>query len=121
MKWFQKAADWAGEAFGSPWFLVFHLCWWGTWILAGIEGFPYGLLTLIVSLESIMLSGLILNSTNRQGALDRETIEHSLTINDRVYDMVSDIWDEVNPTTKEGENTDGNESKTCCANCHAGY
>jgi uncharacterized membrane protein len=80
MKLFHKISDWAAVSFGSPWFFLFHIVWWGTWVVFAIEPFPYGLLTLIVSLESILLSGLILNATNRSGIEDRRIIEKDLKL-----------------------------------------
>ena len=57
---------------GKPLFLVAHLVWWGLWVGFKVEPFPYGLLTLIVSLEAICLSGLILSASNRMAEKDRK-------------------------------------------------
>ena len=32
-----------------------HVIWFGRWIGFGVEGYPYGLLTMIVSLEAIFI------------------------------------------------------------------
>ena len=37
-------------------FVYLHVLWFGVWIVFGVEGYPYGLLTMIVSLEAIFLS-----------------------------------------------------------------
>jgi|SRR6185312_15210593 len=37
-------------------FVYFHVLWFAVWIIFGIEGYPFGLLTMIVSLEAIFLS-----------------------------------------------------------------
>ena len=42
-----------------------HILWFGCWIGFGIEKYPYGLLTMIVSLEAIFLSTFVLISQNR--------------------------------------------------------
>ena len=34
-------------------FVYIHIAWFGCWIGFGVEGYPYGLLTMIVSLEAI--------------------------------------------------------------------
>ena len=65
-----KISDWAAENFGKPAFIGCHLVLWTVWFF--VEPYPFLFLTLIVSLESILLSGLILNATNRQGELDRK-------------------------------------------------
>ena len=36
-------------------FIIIHICWFLIWILMPVEPFPYGLLTMIVSLEAIFL------------------------------------------------------------------
>jgi len=39
--------------------------WFGSWIALGVEHYPYGLLTMIVSLEAIFLSTFVMISQNR--------------------------------------------------------
>jgi uncharacterized membrane protein len=58
---------------GSMAFVYLHLAWFGCWIGLGVERYPYGLLTMIVSLEAIFLSTFVLISQNRADA-KRETI-----------------------------------------------
>jgi uncharacterized membrane protein len=91
MKLFQKVSDWAAIAFGSPWFFVFHMCWWSLWVVVPVEPFPYGLLTLIVSLESILLSGLILNATNRSGEEDRRIIVKDLKLDQETHNHIEEL------------------------------
>lgn len=67
---------------GSMQFVYFHMVWFGIWILInqgylahlfGLEPFdpfPYGLLTMIVSLEAIFLSTFIMVAQNRQAIID---------------------------------------------------
>ena len=49
-------------------FVYIHLVWFGCWIGLGVERYPYGLLTMIVSLEAIFLSTFLLISQNRADA-----------------------------------------------------
>lgn len=91
MKLFQKLSDWAAVSFGSPWFFLFHLLWWSAWVIIPIEAFPYGLLTLIVSLESILLSGLILNATNRSGDEDRRIIMKDLKLDQETHNHIEEL------------------------------
>jgi uncharacterized membrane protein len=53
---------------GSLWFVYLHVLWFGLWIGLGAEKYPYGLLTMIVSLEAIFLSTFVLISQNREDA-----------------------------------------------------
>jgi uncharacterized membrane protein len=46
-------------------FVYLHILWFGAWIVFGVEGYPYGLLTMIVSLEAIFLSTFVMISQNR--------------------------------------------------------
>jgi uncharacterized membrane protein len=48
------------------WFAYLHIAWFAIWITLGIERYPYGLLTMIVSLEAIFLSTFVMISQNRQ-------------------------------------------------------
>jgi uncharacterized membrane protein len=54
---------------GSMPFVYIHIAWFGCWIGFGVEDYPYGLLTMIVSLEAIFLSTFVMISQNRA---DRE-------------------------------------------------
>jgi uncharacterized membrane protein len=70
-----KVADWIAEISGSIWFIFFHVVWFGWWIWTNVsptglqfDPYPFGLLTMIVSLEAIFLSTFILISQNRQSA-----------------------------------------------------
>ena len=62
---------------GSMRFVYIHVAWFGVWIalnigLAGVnhefDKFPFGLLTMIVSLEAIFLATFVMISQNRQAA-----------------------------------------------------
>ena len=74
-----RVADWVANFSGSITFLVVHIGIFFTWILLNIgvlpfgdfDPFPFGLLTMAVSLEAIILSTLLLFSSNRQTARDR--------------------------------------------------
>ena len=53
---------------GSMRFVYLHVIWFTAWIGFGVEGYPYGLLTMIVSLEAIFLSTFVMISQNRADA-----------------------------------------------------
>jgi uncharacterized membrane protein len=50
---------------GSMPFVYISAIFFAVWIASGIESFPYGLLTMIVSLEAIFLSTFVMISQNR--------------------------------------------------------
>jgi CRP/FNR family transcriptional regulator, cyclic AMP receptor protein len=77
-----KIADWISDFSGSLPFLFIHIGVFATWIVLNIrplshtsignfDPFPFGLLTMAVSLEAIVLSVFVLLSQNRQVARDR--------------------------------------------------
>jgi uncharacterized membrane protein len=53
---------------GSMRFVWLHALWFACWIGFGVEAYPYGLLTMIVSLEAIFLSTFVMISQNRADA-----------------------------------------------------
>jgi uncharacterized membrane protein len=63
-----RVADRITAFAGSMLFVYIHLAWFGCWIAFGVEKYPYGLLTMIVSLEAIFLSTFVLISQNRADA-----------------------------------------------------
>ena len=63
-----RIADRITALAGSMWFVYIHILWFGLWIGLGVEGYPYGLLTMIVSLEAIFLSTFVMISQNRADA-----------------------------------------------------
>ena len=69
-----RLADAVNHFAGSPTFILFHVFWFGLWILvnlrvlpvvAAFDPFPFNFLTLVVSLEAIFLSLLVLMAQNR--------------------------------------------------------
>jgi uncharacterized membrane protein len=53
---------------GSMLFVYLHIIWFGCWIGFRVEDYPFGLLTMIVSLEAIFLSTFVMISQNRADA-----------------------------------------------------
>ncbi len=63
-----RVADRITTFSGSMTFVYLHVIWFGCWIGFGIEKYPFGLLTMIVSLEAIFLSTFVMISQNRADA-----------------------------------------------------
>jgi uncharacterized membrane protein len=63
-----KVADRITTFSGSMGFVYIHIIWFAVWIGFGVESYPYGLLTMIVSLEAIFLSTFVMISQNRADA-----------------------------------------------------
>jgi CRP/FNR family transcriptional regulator, cyclic AMP receptor protein len=85
----QKVADWIAWFSGSMAFLMLNGAWFVIWItlntivLGGrsFDPFPFGLLTMIVSLEAIFLSCFVLVSQNRQAEKDRVRADIEYEVN----------------------------------------
>ncbi|MCU1246000.1 MAG: hypothetical protein JWN02_1910 [Acidobacteria bacterium] len=86
----QRIADWIAWFSGSMPFLILNVLWFVIWIAINtmplgihhFDPFPFGLLTMIVSLEAIFLSCFVLISQNRQSEKDhvRSDIEYEVNI-----------------------------------------
>jgi len=60
-----RVADTITRFAGSMQFVYLHVIWFTAWITLGVERYPFGLLTMIVSLEAIFLSTFVMISQNR--------------------------------------------------------
>jgi uncharacterized membrane protein len=106
----QKAADWIAEFSGSIAFLVLHIVVFTGWIVANLgwipgvpvfDPFPYGLLTMCVSLEAIFLSVFVLLSQNRQAAKDRIRSDVEYEVNLKAELEVAHLHEKVDHLTAE--------------------
>jgi CRP/FNR family transcriptional regulator, cyclic AMP receptor protein len=85
-----RIADWIAWFSGSMLFLILNGGWFIIWIsintlplgIPAFDPYPFGLLTMIVSLEAIFLSCFVLISQNRQAQKDkvRSDIEYEVNI-----------------------------------------
>jgi uncharacterized membrane protein len=90
-------ADGLTRAAASTPFLIFHVVWFGAWILVNVgvvgispfDPFPFGLLTLVVSLEAIFLSIFVLMAQSRESAVEELREEVSLQVVLRIEEEVT--------------------------------
>jgi uncharacterized membrane protein len=82
-----RVADWVANFSGSITFLVLHVLFFAGWLgfnstPLAFDPFPFNLLTMTVSLEAIILSTLLLFSSNREGAREkvRSNIEYEVNL-----------------------------------------
>ena len=61
-----RVADSITTFAGSMWFVYIHVLWFAVWIGFRVEHYPYGQLTMIVSLEAIFLATFVMITQNRQ-------------------------------------------------------
>ncbi len=84
----ERLADWIAAFSGSMSFLFLNALWFGLWIWLNVSGvwrfdpYPFGLLTMIVSLQAIFLSIFVLLAQNRQAAKDRvrDDLEYEINV-----------------------------------------
>jgi uncharacterized membrane protein len=87
--WQDRTADSITRFVGSMTFVYFHAVWFAAWILMNtrvlpippFDPYPFGLLTMIVSLEAIFLSTFILVSQNRMQTQAEKRADLDLQIN----------------------------------------
>jgi CRP/FNR family cyclic AMP-dependent transcriptional regulator len=113
----QRIADWLAWFSGSMPFLISHTVWFVVWVTLNtvflgdraFDPFPFGLLTMIVSLEAIFLACFVLISQNRQAEKDKvqADIEYEVNIKaelevahlhektDRIYENMMAHFDRV--------------------------
>ena len=93
-----RIADKITSFAGSMWFVYIHIIWFSCWIGFGVEHYPYGLLTMIVSLEAIFLSTFVMISQNRADAKRQviadqqwQTVKEEDKQNDELLDLSNQI------------------------------
>jgi uncharacterized membrane protein len=106
----QKVADWIAEFSGSVSFLLLHIVFFAVWILLNLSAvpgaplfdpFPFGLLTMVVSLEAIILSVFVLLSQNRQSAKDRIRSDVEYGVNLKAELEVAHLHEKVDRLSAE--------------------
>ena len=100
-----RVADAITNFAGSMIFVYVHVVWFALWIVLRVERYPFGLLTMIVSLEAIFLSTFVMISQNRADAKrevlsqhqwqviqkEDEQNQHLLTLTQRIHDLSQQI------------------------------
>lgn len=90
-------ATWLTEFASSTGFFLCHVLAFGIWIvwnlgfmgLPAFDPFPYGLLTMIVSLEAIFLSIFVLMTQGRESAIGELREELTLQVNLRIEEEIT--------------------------------
>lgn len=86
----ERFADWLTNFFGTVGFLALNAIWFVAWIIINLgwipgvepfDPFPFGLLTMVVSLEAIFLAIIVLISQNRAARIADLREEIDLHIN----------------------------------------
>lgn len=106
----QKAADAIAEFSGSIPFLLIHVGIFTVWIVVNtvkipgvpqFDAYPFGFLTLSVSLEAIFLSVFVLLSQNRQAAKDRVRSDIEYDVNLKAELEIAHLHEKVDRLTAD--------------------
>ena len=99
-----RIADQITTFAGSMWFVYIHIIWFSCWIGLGVEKYPYGLLTMIVSLEAIFLSTFVMISQNRADA-KRQVIAsaqwQTVQLEDKQNEQLLELSNQILALTRE--------------------
>jgi uncharacterized membrane protein len=96
----QHLADWITEHAGRMTFVYFHAVWFALWIAMNngyfgaqymFDPYPYGLLTMIVSLEAIFLATFIMVSQNTQAQRSELRAELDYQVNLKAEKEIAEI------------------------------
>jgi len=105
---FEKMADVISAFSGSLVFLTLNAAWFLGWILwntlPGLNKFdpyPFGFLTMVVSLEAIFLSIFVLISQNRQSAKDRLRADAEYEVNLKAELEVAQLHEKMDHLTEQ--------------------
>ena len=106
----QKIADWIADFSGSIPFLGIHFVIFFVWIAANLgwipgvplfDPYPFGLLTMAVSLEAIFLSVFVLLSQNRQADKDRIRADVDYGVNLKAELEVAHLHEKMDHLTSQ--------------------
>ena len=105
-----KAADWIAAFSGSITFLIIHIIGFAIWILLNVvdipgfkhfDEYPFGFLTLSVSLEAIFLSVFVLLSQNRQAEKDRIRSDIEYDVNLKAELEIAHLHEKIDRLTAD--------------------
>ena len=111
-----RIADHITAFAGSMRFVYIHVVWFGAWVGFRVEKYPFGLLTMIVSLEAIFLSTFVMISQNRADAKHQIVADQqwqTVQTEDKQNQELLDLSNQILALTKEvhaytaGHSSDG--------------
>ena len=90
-RWHEKIAEHCTNFVGAPHFLLVHLAWFSFWILVNtgmtvtfghFDAYPFSLLSILLAIEAIFITGFILITQNRQSAYSnkRAELDYEVTV-----------------------------------------
>lgn len=98
--WFDRMADRIADFIGKPHFIIVHVIWFSLWvgintgalmIARKFDEYPFSLLSFILALEAIFITGFLLISQNRQGDFFDKRAELDYEVNVHTFREIHEI------------------------------
>lgn len=89
---------------GSMLFVYLHIVWFGAWIIFAHQigdTFPFGLLTMIVSLEAIFLAAFIMVNQNRQAEREAQREAEEEVEQEEIEEDIEDIKEDFDELQRD--------------------
>ena len=115
-RWHERVAEKVSEFVGKPHFVLFHGVWFIVWIAinSGIlmvakkfDDPPFNLLSFVLGLETIFITGFLLISQNRQSAHAAKLAELDYEVNVRTYRELRQIHAKLDRLISEKSEREG--------------
>jgi uncharacterized membrane protein len=99
-RWHERLADRITAFVGTPHFLAVHAVWFLIWlaintglvaVMVRFDEYPFGLLSIILAIEAIFITGVLLISNNRQSAHAELRSELDYEVNVRTYRRIREV------------------------------
>jgi uncharacterized membrane protein len=114
-RWYERLADRVAAFVGKPHFLALHALWFLVWVgintgifavVMRFDDYPFALLSFILAVEAIFITGFLLISNNRQNTHADLRAELDYEVNVRTYRRIQEIDDVLRRLTERLDELD---------------
>ncbi|WP_367154259.1 DUF1003 domain-containing protein [Methylomonas sp. HYX-M1] len=114
--WLERLADRVAAFVSRPLFIVLHLLWFSLWIglnesdsplLGRFDSFPYDLLSIVLAIEAVLITGFLLISQNHQFNYSEKRAELDYEVSVRCYRKLLELERRLQNLSAVGENEQG--------------
>lgn len=101
----EKVAEQVAWFTAHPHFVTLHVAWFAGWVVlnsgivatfAVFDGYPYSLLSILLAIEAILITGFLLISQSRQGRYAEQRAELDYEVNVRSYRKLIELERRLN-------------------------
>lgn len=114
----EKLADKVSDFIAKPQFIIIHVLWFAVWILLnqgvfdkfeGFDTYPYSLLSFILAIEAVLVTGFLLISQNHQYAYSEKRAELDYEVNVRAYRKLLELENRIDRLLATDQDSTGTE------------